>query len=71
MSPGISQTEKLEGDTFPGDLPGRQRRTHIVSVKQLSAKVEGFLGRHATCRPEKFCDKFLVSPFPDDMSPGK
>ncbi|GJW87575.1 putative ubiquitin family protein [Tanacetum coccineum] len=45
MSPGICQTEKLDGDTFPGDLPGRQRRAHIVSVKQLSATVEGFPGR--------------------------
>nr|GFA21699.1 hypothetical protein [Tanacetum cinerariifolium] len=46
MSPGKLRTEKLEWDTFPGDIPGRQRRAHIVSVKQLSATVEGFLGRH-------------------------
>nr|GEU61966.1 hypothetical protein [Tanacetum cinerariifolium] len=38
----ISQTEKLEGDTFPG----RHRRAHIVSVKQLIATVEGFPERH-------------------------
>ncbi|GJS23636.1 hypothetical protein Tco_0452268, partial [Tanacetum coccineum] len=42
MSPGISETEKLEWDTFPSDIPGRQRRAHIVSVKQLSATVEAF-----------------------------
>ncbi|GJT66511.1 hypothetical protein Tco_1017991 [Tanacetum coccineum] len=47
MSPGISGTEKLEWDSFPGDIPGRHRRAHIVSVKQLSATVEArarFLG---------------------------
>ncbi|GKF20219.1 hypothetical protein Tco_0068857 [Tanacetum coccineum] len=46
MLPGISGTEKLEWDTFPSDIPGRQRRAHIVSVKQLSAMVEAFPGRH-------------------------
>ncbi|GKG34157.1 hypothetical protein Tco_0436853, partial [Tanacetum coccineum] len=40
MSPGISGTEELEWDSFPGDIPGRHRRAHIVSVKQLSATVE-------------------------------
>nr|GFA04244.1 uncharacterized mitochondrial protein AtMg00810-like [Tanacetum cinerariifolium] len=44
MSPEISRTKKLEGDTFMGDLPGQQRRAHIVSVKQLSAMVEAFPG---------------------------
>nr|GEZ28123.1 kinesin motor domain-containing protein [Tanacetum cinerariifolium] len=42
MLPGISRTEKLEGDTFPGELPRRHRRAHIVSVKQLIATVEVF-----------------------------
>ncbi|GKG27868.1 hypothetical protein Tco_0406195, partial [Tanacetum coccineum] len=46
MSTGISGTEKLEWDTFPGDIPGRHRQAHIVSVKQLSATVERFPGRH-------------------------
>ncbi|GJU11211.1 hypothetical protein Tco_0108229 [Tanacetum coccineum] len=46
MSPGISGTEKLEWDSFSGDIPGRHRRAHIVSVKELSATVEGFPGRH-------------------------
>nr|GEV44668.1 putative ribonuclease H-like domain-containing protein [Tanacetum cinerariifolium] len=46
MSPGIHRTEKLEWDTFPGDILGRQRRAHIVSVKQLSVTVEGFPRRH-------------------------
>ncbi|GJU28903.1 hypothetical protein Tco_1172492 [Tanacetum coccineum] len=45
MSPGIGGTEKLEWDTFPSDILGRQRRSHIVSVKQLSATVEAFPGR--------------------------
>ncbi|GKC16707.1 hypothetical protein Tco_1013489, partial [Tanacetum coccineum] len=40
MSPGISGTEKLKWDSFPGDIPGRHRRPHIVSVKQLSATVK-------------------------------
>ncbi|GKA98862.1 hypothetical protein Tco_0826799 [Tanacetum coccineum] len=46
MSPEISGTEKLEWDTFPSVIPGRQRRAHIVSVKQLSATVKAFPGRH-------------------------
>nr|GEY65030.1 endoglucanase 1-like [Tanacetum cinerariifolium] len=46
MSPGITQSEKLEGDTFSDDLPECHLRAHIVSVKQLSATVEGFPGRH-------------------------
>nr|GEZ09725.1 hypothetical protein [Tanacetum cinerariifolium] len=46
MSPGIHRTEKLEWDTFSGEIPGRHRWAYIVSVKQLSATVEGFPGRH-------------------------
>ncbi|GJQ90741.1 hypothetical protein Tco_0001880 [Tanacetum coccineum] len=46
MSLGIDRAEKLEGDTFPGDLPGRHGGPHIVSVKQIIATVEGFPGRH-------------------------
>ncbi|GKE36805.1 hypothetical protein Tco_1460210 [Tanacetum coccineum] len=46
MSPGISETEKLEWDSFPGDIPGRHSRAHIVSVKQLSDTGDGFPGRH-------------------------
>ncbi|GKB70654.1 long chain acyl-CoA synthetase 8, partial [Tanacetum coccineum] len=38
--PGIDRAEKLEGDTFPGDLPGRHRGAHTVSVKQIFATVE-------------------------------
>nr|GEY14975.1 transcription factor HEC2-like [Tanacetum cinerariifolium] len=45
MSPGISGTEKLEWDTFSGNISGRYRWAHIVSVKQLSATVKGFPGR--------------------------
>ncbi|GKE36497.1 hypothetical protein Tco_1459902 [Tanacetum coccineum] len=41
LSPGIGRAEKLEGDTFPGDLPGRHRGAHTVSVKQIFATVEG------------------------------
>ncbi|GJR98498.1 hypothetical protein Tco_0270672 [Tanacetum coccineum] len=37
LSPGIYRAEKLEGDTFPGDLPGRHRGAHTVSVKQIFA----------------------------------
>ncbi|GKA13937.1 hypothetical protein Tco_0693583 [Tanacetum coccineum] len=37
LSPGICRAEKLEGDTFPGDLPGRHRGAHTVSVKQIFA----------------------------------
>nr|GFA78302.1 retrovirus-related Pol polyprotein from transposon TNT 1-94 [Tanacetum cinerariifolium] len=51
MSSGIHRTEKLEWDTFSGDIPGRRRRAHIVSVKQLSATVEGFPGRHVAREP--------------------
>nr|GEY66764.1 hypothetical protein [Tanacetum cinerariifolium] len=51
MSPGIHRTEKLKWDPFPGDIPGRHRRAHIVSVKQLSATVEGFPGRHIAREP--------------------
>ncbi|GKF62527.1 hypothetical protein Tco_0182581, partial [Tanacetum coccineum] len=43
LSPGICRAEKLEGDTFPGDLPGRHRGAHTVSVKQIFATT--------TCRP--------------------
>ncbi|GKB88352.1 hypothetical protein Tco_0960624 [Tanacetum coccineum] len=39
-------SEKLDWDSFLGDLPRRQRRAHIVSVNGLSATVEAFLGRH-------------------------
>ncbi|GKD23337.1 hypothetical protein Tco_1225040 [Tanacetum coccineum] len=46
MSPGISGMEKLEWDSFSGDIPERHRRAQIVSVKQLSATVDGFPGRH-------------------------
>ncbi|GKC19928.1 hypothetical protein Tco_1022078 [Tanacetum coccineum] len=46
MSPRISETEKLEWDSFPGDILERHRRAHIVSVKQLSATVDGFPGQH-------------------------
>ncbi|GJT75812.1 hypothetical protein Tco_1042537 [Tanacetum coccineum] len=46
MSPEISGTEKLEWDSFSGDIPGRHRWAQIVSVKQLSATVDGFPGRH-------------------------
>ncbi|GJT88706.1 hypothetical protein Tco_1070423 [Tanacetum coccineum] len=46
LSPGIGRAEKLEGDTFPGDLPGRHRGAHTVLVKQIFATVEGFPGRH-------------------------
>ncbi|GKE96479.1 hypothetical protein Tco_1581334 [Tanacetum coccineum] len=44
LSPGICRAEKLEGDTFPGDLPGRHRGAHTVSVKQIFATVEAFPG---------------------------
>ncbi|GJZ70071.1 hypothetical protein Tco_0633621, partial [Tanacetum coccineum] len=53
LSPGIGRAEKLEGDTFPGDLPGRHRGAHTVSVKQIFAMVEGFPGRHVA-RDTKF-----------------
>ncbi|GJZ78465.1 homeodomain-like protein [Tanacetum coccineum] len=46
MSPGITRAEKLEWDSFPGDLPGRQSRAHVVSVNGLSATVDAFPGRH-------------------------
>ncbi|GKF30086.1 hypothetical protein Tco_0096428, partial [Tanacetum coccineum] len=46
MSPGITRAEKLEWDSFPGDLPGRQSRAHVVSVNGLSATMEAFPGRH-------------------------
>ncbi|GKG23287.1 hypothetical protein Tco_0391323, partial [Tanacetum coccineum] len=46
MSPGISRWGKLEGDSFTGDILGREGGVHIVLVKQLSATVEGFPGRH-------------------------
>ncbi|GJZ79609.1 hypothetical protein Tco_0644446 [Tanacetum coccineum] len=48
MSAGITRAEKLEWDSFPGDLPGRQSRAHAVSVNGLSATVEAFPGRHVT-----------------------
>ncbi|GKC90565.1 wall-associated receptor kinase-like protein 2 [Tanacetum coccineum] len=53
LSPGIGRAEKLEGDTFPGDLPGRHRGAHTVLVKQIFATVEGFPGRHVA-RDTKF-----------------
>ncbi|GKD50474.1 hypothetical protein Tco_1279450 [Tanacetum coccineum] len=53
LSPGIGRVEKLEGDTFSGDLPRRHRGAHTVSVKQIFAMVEGFPGRHVA-RDTKF-----------------
>ncbi|GJT52264.1 retrotransposon-related protein [Tanacetum coccineum] len=53
LSPGICRAEKLEGDTFPGDLPGRHRGAHTVSVKQIFATVKVFPGRHVA-RDTKF-----------------
>ncbi|GKE58998.1 hypothetical protein Tco_1498183, partial [Tanacetum coccineum] len=53
LSPGICRAEKLEGDTFSGDLPGQHRGAHTVSVKQIFATVELFLGRHVA-RDTKF-----------------
>ncbi|GJV59873.1 GTP-binding protein OBGC, chloroplastic [Tanacetum coccineum] len=44
LSPRIGRAEKLEGDTFPGDLPGRHRGAHTISIKQIFATVEGFPG---------------------------
>ncbi|GKE43898.1 hypothetical protein Tco_1471182, partial [Tanacetum coccineum] len=38
--------DKWNGKARMGFLPGRHRQAHIVSVKQLSATVDGFLGRH-------------------------
>nr|GEX90368.1 hypothetical protein [Tanacetum cinerariifolium] len=38
--------ETSNGKARMGYLPGRQRRAYIVSVKQLSATVEGFPRRH-------------------------
>ncbi|GKC08552.1 retrovirus-related pol polyprotein from transposon TNT 1-94 [Tanacetum coccineum] len=38
--------DKWNGKARMGFLPGRHRRAHIVSVKQLSVTVEGFPGRH-------------------------
>ncbi|GJR40772.1 hypothetical protein Tco_1216456 [Tanacetum coccineum] len=58
LSPGIGRAEKLEGDTFPGDLPGRHRGAHTVSVKQIFATVEGFLGRHVA-RDTKFIKRVI------------
>ncbi|GKD81319.1 hypothetical protein Tco_1348158 [Tanacetum coccineum] len=37
--------DKWNGKARMGFLPGRHRRAHIVSVKQLSATVDGFPGR--------------------------
>nr|GFC69060.1 hypothetical protein [Tanacetum cinerariifolium] len=38
--------DKWNGKARMGNLPGRHQRAHIISVKQLSATVEGFLERH-------------------------
>ncbi|GKF09321.1 hypothetical protein Tco_0043545, partial [Tanacetum coccineum] len=46
MSPGISCKGKLARDTIPGDIPERLGRAHVVSVKQISATVDEFPGRH-------------------------
>ncbi|GJT32648.1 reverse transcriptase domain-containing protein [Tanacetum coccineum] len=78
MSPRISRWGKLEGDSFSGDILGRQGKAHIVLVKHLSATVEGFPGlSRATCLPgnsEKSLGKslqiILVKTFLGDMSPG-
>ncbi|GKC45934.1 retrovirus-related pol polyprotein from transposon TNT 1-94 [Tanacetum coccineum] len=47
MFPGRHVTrDKWNGIARMGYLPGRHRRANIVSVKQLSATVEGIPGRH-------------------------
>ncbi|GJY98161.1 hypothetical protein Tco_0515071, partial [Tanacetum coccineum] len=46
---------KARRDTFPGDLPGRHRGAHIVSVKQIFATVEGVQAiRVVELSPEHF-----------------
>ncbi|GJS71918.1 plastid delta12-fatty acid acetylenase [Tanacetum coccineum] len=46
MSPGKTCREKLEGDSFPGNLPRRHIRAHTVSVNQNKCHVGRFLRRH-------------------------
>ncbi|GKC53086.1 hypothetical protein Tco_1075831 [Tanacetum coccineum] len=48
LSPGIGRAKKLEGDTFPGDLPGRHRGApHSFSQTNIC---HGGRFSRATCR---------------------
>ncbi|GKC73373.1 hypothetical protein Tco_1119256 [Tanacetum coccineum] len=46
LSPRDMVERKSTNVYVPGDLPGRHRGAHTVSVKQIIATVEGFPGRH-------------------------
>ncbi|GJR75743.1 calreticulin [Tanacetum coccineum] len=55
---------KLARDTIPGDIPERLGGAHVVSVKQISATVDEFPGRHVARESVKV---FTKLEYPGDV----